>query len=60
MTTHSWLCPQCGAPLTPQTSVLHYCPNFPRTVGAKPVPQITEADVRRIIREELRAMLGNQ
>jgi hypothetical protein len=28
-------------------------PYEPRTVGALPVPQLTEADVRRIVREEL-------
>lgn len=32
---------------------LAFWPYEPRTVGALPVPQLTEADVRRIVREEL-------
>jgi hypothetical protein len=49
-------CPTCNAPIQLSVSVAHVCdPN--RIVGAivideAPVP-LTEADVRRIVREEL-------
>lgn len=60
MTQHSWFCPQCGAPLDSKTSVTHYCPNTPRTVGAQVSLPITENDVRRISREELDAYFAKR
>lgn len=36
-----------------QRGEYRYRPYGRRTVGALPVPQLTEADVRRIVREEL-------
>lgn len=42
-------CPNCA----PQRGKYRVWPYEPGTVGALPVPQLTEADVRRIVREEL-------
>lgn len=49
MHTDDVTCPYCA----PQRGEYHYWPYEPRTVGALPVPKLTEADVRRIVREEL-------
>ena len=49
MHTYDVTCPNCAR----QRGEYRYWPYEPRTVGALPVPQLTEADVRRIVREEL-------
>ena len=47
--TSNITCPNCA----PQRGEYHYWPYEARTVDARPVLQLTEADVRRIVREEL-------
>lgn len=43
------LCGHCGQEYSGQ----HYCPAFPNAFGARETRQLTEEDVRRIVREEL-------
>ncbi len=49
MHTTDITCPNCAW----QRGEYHYWPYEARTGGALSVPQLTEADVRRIVREEL-------
>lgn len=43
-------CRLCGEPFTKSP---HYCKELGHAPGAQPLKQLTEADVRRIVREEL-------
>lgn len=47
----SWMCRYCKQTIYAGAS--HWCPSLGRMDGVEPVKPLTEADVRRIVREEL-------